>query len=202
MITGTIVIKLRITDGGPVMRKRYLVSLILILTLTLTLTLILTTFFGCTAKEDYDRQPAVDFTLPDLNGRMVSLSDYEGQVVLINFWATWCVPCREEIPDFVELQSKYAADGFIILGISIDTIDVAEVKEFADEYKINYPVLYAGKQAKQLTRDYGNFRGIPASFLVNHEGIRIKRVIGRMEKPFWDKEIQSALKEKAEKILK
>ncbi len=180
------------------MRKRYLVSLILILTLTL----ILTTLFGCTTKDDYDRQPAVDFTLPDLNGRMVSLSDYEGQVVLINFWATWCVACREEIPDFVELQSKYAADGFTILGISIDTIDVAEVKEFADEYKINYPVLYAGKQKKQLARDYDNFRGIPASFLVNHEGIRIKRVIGRMEKSFWDKEIRSALKEKAEKILK
>lgn len=170
------------------MRKKYLVFLILILSLAV--------LFGCGTKDDYDRQPAVDFTLPDLDGRMVSLSDYEGQVVIVNFWATWCVPCREEIPDFIELQSEYGADGFTILGISIDTIDVAEVKEFAVEYKINYPVLYAGKQAKQLTRDYGNFRGIPASFLVNHEGIRIKRVLGRMEKPFWVKEIKAALKEK------
>ncbi len=175
------------------MRKRNLVPLILILALA--------ALFGCTTKDDFETQPAVDFTLPDLDGRMVSLSDYAGQVVLVNFWATWCIPCREEIPDFVELISEYAAEGFAILGITIDTIDVSEVKEFAVMYKINYPVLYAGKQAKQLTRDYGNFRGIPASFLVNHEGIRIKRVLGRMEKSFWVKQIESALKakEKAKK---
>ena len=176
------------------MRKRYLVSLILVLALA--------ALFGCTTRDDFDRQPAVDFTLPDLDGRMVSLSDYAGQVVLINFWATWCIPCREEIPDFVELQSEHGPDGFVILGISIDTIDVADVKKFAEEYKINYPVLYAGKQAKQLTHDYGNFRGIPASFLVNHEGIRIKRVIGRMEKPFWQKEIKAAMEEKAKNASK
>ncbi|MBW2623567.1 MAG: TlpA family protein disulfide reductase [Deltaproteobacteria bacterium] len=172
------------------MRNRYLVSLIILL--------LFTVFFGCTAKDEGEPLPAANFSLPDLDGRTVSLSDYQGQVVLVNFWATWCYPCREEIPDFIELQNEYAARGFTILGISIDTADMTDVKKFATEFKINYPVLYAGKEAKQLMRDYGNVRGIPTSFLIDHNGLQVKKVIGLMQKSFWKKEIKAALK-KAEK---
>ena len=169
------------------MRYRYLVSLIFLV--------LFIAFFGCVAKEEVEPQPAVNFSLPDLDGRTVSLSDYKGQVVLVNFWATWCSPCREEIPDFIEFQKEYAARGFTILGISIDTVDIADVKKFAIEFKMNYPVLYAGKEAKQLMRDYDNIRGIPTSFLIDHEGRQIKKVVGLMKKSFWEKEIQAALKE-------
>jgi peroxiredoxin len=160
--------------------------------------LLFAAFFGCTAKDEGKPQPAANFSLPDLDGRTVSLSDYNGQVVLVNFWATWCSPCREEIPDFIELQKEYAAKGFTILGISIDTADMVDVKRFATEFKMTYPVLYAGKETKQLMRDYGNFRGIPTSFLIDHQGQQIKKVIGLMQKSFWEKEIKAALK-KAQK---
>jgi cytochrome c biogenesis protein CcmG/thiol:disulfide interchange protein DsbE len=151
---------------------------------------------ACTVKEEEERKPAADFSIPDLEGKLVSLSDYKGQVVMINFWATWCTPCREEIPGFVELQTKYGPEGFTILGLTIDTIDPEEVKEFAIEFKMNYPVLYLGKQKKQVMKDYFNFRGIPTSFLIDRDGLIIRKVTGLMEKSFWDKEIRTALKEK------
>ncbi len=150
---------------------------------------------GCTVKEEEARKPAVDFSIPDLEGKLVKLSDYKGQIVMINFWATWCSPCREEIPHFVEFQKKYGPEGFTILGLTIDTIDPEEVKEFAVEYKMNYPILYLGKQSKQVQKDYGNFRGIPTSFLIDRDGLIIRQVTGLMKKSFWDKEIRTALKE-------
>lgn len=165
---------------------------VLILSIILLLPVIIS---ACTVKEEEARKPAADFSIPDLEGKLVSLSDYKGQIVMINFWATWCRPCREEIPGFVELQTKYGPEGFTILGLTIDTIDREEVKKFALEYKMNYPILYLGKQKKQVQKDYGNFRGIPTSFLIDRDGLIIKQVTGLMEKSFWDKEIRSALKE-------
>lgn len=165
---------------------------VLILSVILLIPVIIS---GCTVKEDEARKPAADFSIPDLEGKLVSLSDYKGQIVMINFWATWCSPCREEIPHFVEFQKKYGPEGFTILGLTIDTIDPEEVKEFAIEYKMNYPILYLGKQSKQVQKDYGNFRGIPTSFLIDRDGLIIRKVTGLMEKSFWDKEIRTALKE-------
>ncbi len=168
------------------------IRLVLIFSIILLIPVIIS---ACTAKEEEERKPAADFSIPDLEGKPVSLSDYKGQIVMINFWATWCGPCREEIPHFVEFQKKYGPEGFTILGLTIDTIDPEEVKEFALEYKMNYPILYLGKQSKQVMKDYGNFRGIPTSFLIDRDGLIIRRVTGLMEKSFWDKEIRSALKE-------
>src|SRR4029079_10972301 len=86
-----------------------------------------------------DPAPVSDFTVTGLDGRSISLADLRGKVVLVNFWATWCPPCRAEIPDLIKLQNKYR-DKLVVLGISEDEIPVDEVKAFAREQKINYPV--------------------------------------------------------------
>ena len=90
---------------------------------------------------DQDAQPAnLDFTLKDMNGEDVSLLSHEGKVILLNFWATWCGPCKIEIPGFVELQDEYRDQGLVVLGVSIDD-PVSKIKPFAEEYKVNYPML-------------------------------------------------------------
>ena len=114
------------------------------------------------------------FTLPDLMGEDLSLADYKGRVVLLNFWATWCGPCREEIPDFVKLVENYGNRGFIILGISMD--DGPEpVHDFYEEFKMNYPVVMGSAQVSQL---YGGVFGIPTSFLIGRDGRIYSRHVG------------------------
>jgi cytochrome c biogenesis protein CcmG/thiol:disulfide interchange protein DsbE len=110
---------------------------------------------------------APDFTLQDLEGNMVTLSDYKGKVVIIDFWATWCGPCRKGIPDFVELQSEYGRDNLVILGINLDQGGVNGVKAFAKQYKINYPVLLPTQQVVAM---YGGIRAIPTTFIIDRKG--------------------------------
>src|SRR5579884_3164794 len=83
--------------------------------------------------------PAPEFSLADLDGRNINLQAYHGKVVLLNFWATWCEPCRKEIPSFIQLQNKYGPQGFEVLGISMDD-DAKPVRDFRSEYKVNYPI--------------------------------------------------------------
>jgi len=118
-----------------------------------------------TDKQEYYEAP--DFTLQNLDGEMVSLSDYRGKVVFINFWATWCGPCRHEVPAFVELQEEYGRDKLIILGISLDQGDLSVVKEFSEQYKINYEILYG---TPQVVTDYGGIRSIPTTYVVDADG--------------------------------
>lgn len=110
---------------------------------------------------------APDFTLQNLEGDKVNLSDYRGKVVFINFWATWCGPCRHEIPAFIELQKEYGEDKLAILGISLDQGDLSVVPAFAEEYGINYEVLYASAEVVGM---YGGIRSIPTTFIVDRDG--------------------------------
>jgi thiol-disulfide isomerase/thioredoxin len=96
----------------------------------------------------------------------------------VNFWATWCPPCRGEIPGFVNLQNEYADRDFVILGISMDQGDASGVKEFAKNNKMNYPVLFANNQ---VSLDYGGIRAIPTSFLVNSDGKIIWKGVGGID---------------------
>jgi len=91
-------------------------------------------------KREYPAAP--DFALKDLEGSTVKLSDYSGKVVILDFWATWCGPCRRGIPEFIELQSEFGADNLVILGISVDHGDLSVVPKFAKQFGINYPVLW------------------------------------------------------------
>jgi thiol-disulfide isomerase/thioredoxin len=127
-----------------------------------------------------------DFTMKDLAGKDVALSSFKGKVVLLNFWATWCGPCKAEIPGFVELQEKYK-DKLVIVGFSVD--DPADkAKAFADEYKINYPILL-GEGREDVQDSYGPIWGIPASFLISKDGKVCRKHMGIAPKSVFEKEI-------------
>jgi len=138
-----------------------------------------------------DAKPAnFNFTFKNLEGKDVALSSYKGKVVLLNFWATWCGPCKAEIPAFVELQQQYG-DKLAIVGFSVD--DTAEqAKAFADQYKINYPILL-GEGREELQEAYGPIWGIPASFLISKDGVVCRKHLGIAPKSVFDKEIAALM---------
>jgi cytochrome c biogenesis protein CcmG/thiol:disulfide interchange protein DsbE len=137
-----------------------------------------------------DAKPATDFTLPSLDGKPVTLSSFKGKVVLLNFWATWCGPCKAEIPAFVELQEQYAGD-LVVLGLSVDdTADKA--KAFATQYKVNYPMVL-GMGHEEIQDAYGPIYGIPASFLISRDGKVCKRHLGIAPKAQFEREIKALL---------
>ncbi len=135
-------------------------------------------------------KPATDFTLPGLDGKAIKLSAYKGKVVLLNFWATWCGPCKAEIPGFVELQTQYKND-LVIVGLSVD--DPADkAKAFADQYKVNYPIVL-GLGHDDIQDAYGPIYGIPASFLISRDGKVCKRHLGIAPKSQFEREIKALL---------
>ncbi len=137
-----------------------------------------------------DAKPATDFTLPSLDGKQVKLSSFRGKVVLLNFWATWCGPCKAEIPAFVELQQQYTSD-LVVLGLSVD--DPADkAKAFADQYKVNYPIVL-GLGHDDIQDAYGPIYGIPASFLISRDGKVCKRHLGLAPKSQFEREIKALL---------
>ena len=130
------------------------------------------------------------FTLKDMHGADVNLASFKGKVVLINFWATWCGPCRAEIPSLVELQDKYR-DDLTILGVSID--DPAEkLKPYADEFKMNYPVL-VGNGHQDMQDAFGPLYGIPVSVIVGRDGRIAKKHSGIATKEQFEREIKALL---------
>ncbi len=132
----------------------------------------------------------LDFSLPDLDGKQVKLSDFKGKVILLNFWATWCGPCKAEIPGFVELQTKYRND-LVVLGFSVDD-PVEKARAFATEYKMNYPVLL-GLGRDEVQEAYGPIWGIPSSFLISRDAVVCKKHTGIAPKAVFEKEIQALL---------
>jgi peroxiredoxin len=110
-------------------------------------------------------------TLVDLGGNKIDTSSYAGKVVLINFWAAWCTPCAEEIPQFIALQDKYRAQGLQVIGISMEDRDSA-LRDFYRKYKMNYPVVSGNEK---IAEAYGGILGLPTSFLIGRDGrIRAK----------------------------
>lgn len=138
-----------------------------------------------------ERQQAPDFELPDLNGNRVRLSDYAGQVVVLDFWATWCPPCQEEIPHFNELQKEYGSQGFQIIGIALDHAGARVVRPFAQKFRMNYIVL-AGDSSK-IIEDYGGLVGVPTTFVLDRKGYVVKTYIGYVEKEEIENLIQKLL---------
>ena len=128
-----------------------------------------------------------DFTMKDVDGNQVSLSAYKGKVVLLNFWATWCGPCKAEIPGFVRLQEKYRDKGLVIVGYSVD--DSAEkAKAYAAEYKMNYPILL-GEGREDVQDAYGPIWGIPASFIISKDGRVCRKHMGIAPEAVFEKEL-------------
>jgi peroxiredoxin len=118
-------------------------------------------------KPDKDRKPAPDFSLKDADGKAVRLSDYKGKVVLLDFWATWCGPCRIEIPWLKEFQRKYKDRGFEVVGVSMDDDGWQAVKPFAAELGINYRLVIGDDTTAQL---YGGVDALPTTFVIDRDG--------------------------------
>jgi thiol-disulfide isomerase/thioredoxin len=135
-----------------------------------------------TSEQQFPQAP--DFSLSDLEGNKVSLSDYRGKVVVLDFWATWCPPCRKGIPDFVQMQKEYGNDNFVVLGINLDRGDDVSllVEEFANNYNINYPVLYHNQQ---IVMAYGGIQSIPTTFVIDQNGKVRQGVVGYRPKEFF-----------------
>jgi cytochrome c biogenesis protein CcmG/thiol:disulfide interchange protein DsbE len=131
--------------------------------------------------------------LPSLDGQLVNLSDLNGKVVMLNFWATWCPPCRSEIPDFVELENELGSRGLAIIGVSLDTDTPDQVKAFVKENAINYQVLYAGDQSEEVVDQMGGIRGIPTTFLIDRQGGIVRKVTGVLSKQDWIKAVSDLL---------
>ena len=132
---------------------------------------------------------APEFSLPDTTGQPLKLSDYRGKVVLLDFWATWCEPCREEIPHFVELQNKWGDRGFQVIGVSMD--DGPEpVRDFYRQFKMNYPVVMGNAKIGEL---YGGVLGLPIAFVIGRDGRIYSRHIGATELSVLQGEIEARL---------
>jgi len=132
------------------------------------------------------RQKAPDFELALIDGTPIRLSELEGQVVLIDFWATWCGPCRMSIPHLVELQTELAERSFTVLGISLDRTGSDGVASFASRLGINYPVAMG---TGEVQRAYGGVPSIPTAFLVDREGYVVRMFRGYQPKDVLKKEI-------------
>lgn len=130
---------------------------------------------------------APDFTLESLDGKTMKLSDFRGKAVLLNFWATWCGPCKIEMPWFVELQNQYAAQGFQIVGVAMDDASKEDIGKFAKDMGVNYPILI-GKES--VGDQYGGVPALPESFLIGRDGKIVDKIIGLRGKA----EIEDAIK--------
>jgi thiol-disulfide isomerase/thioredoxin len=180
-------------------KKVFFVFMILFLTVGI---------WGCQKKEDSinrDKHPgdstlivetdkaknlAPDFTLNLTNNKEIKLSDHKGKIVIIDFWATWCGPCRRGIPDLVDIQKKYEKD-LVIIGISLDTETKPDVIPFMKQYKINYPIAYG---TMEVVTAYGNIQAIPTSFIIDQSGKIVDKQIGLVDKSVYINKINQLLK--------
>ena len=133
---------------------------------------------------------APEFSLLDLNGNKVSLSDFKGKVVILDFWATWCPPCVKEIPHFIELYNEYKDQGLAIIGISVDHQGVGIVKAFNQKFKVNYPIVMMDSK---VVRAYGNITGIPTTFVIDQTGKIRRMYVGYRDKTVFEADIKELL---------
>jgi len=142
------------------------------------------------SSEKTTSREAPMFTLPNLKGEKVSLADFTGKIVFVNFWATWCGPCKAEITGFVQLQEKYR-DDLVIIGISVDRKQTKDrVVPFAEDYAINYPVLYSDGKIEQ---QYGGISGIPTTFILDRQLNVVQQIVGYRSETVFEQVLKSLL---------
>lgn len=142
-----------------------------------------------TLNKSADKAP--DFALKSVDGKTVKLSDYKGKVVIIDFWATWCPPCRKGIPDLISIQKEFKKN-VVIIGISLDADKtLKDVPGFVKEYNINYPIVYGDDK---VVADYGGIQGIPTAFVIDKNGNLVDKHVGLVPKETYVKKIKELLK--------
>ena len=139
---------------------------------------------------DVAGKPAPDFTLESLEGKNIQLSGYRGQAVLLNFWATWCGPCKIEMPWFVELQKEYGPQGLQIVGVAMDDASKDDIAKFVKEMGVNYPILI-GKEA--VGNQYGGVNVLPTTFFIDRDGKIVAREFGLQSRSLFVDNIKKSL---------
>lgn len=145
---------------------------------------------GSTLSGNIDGKNAPDFELKDLDGKAVKLTDYRGKAVLLNFWATWCGPCKVEMPWFVDLQNQYGPQGLQIVGVAMDDSGIDNIRSFSKQMGVNYPVLI-GKEA--VGEAYGGVMGLPTTFYIDRLGKVVTSNAGLISKSEIEDDIKKAL---------
>ena len=135
--------------------------------------------------------PSPAWELKGVDGKPVKSSDFAGKVVILDFWATWCGPCRMEIPGFIELQKQYADKGLVVVGVSLDQDGVSVVKSFMDKTGINYPVVLGDET---IVNAFGGVEGIPTTFIIDRQGRIVRKHVGYAAKTEFESEIKPLLK--------
>lgn len=133
---------------------------------------------------------APDFSLASLDGKTVTLSQFHGKAVLLNFWATWCEPCKVEMPWFVELQKQYGPQGLQVVGVAMDDTSPKEIAEFAQKMGVNYPIVI-GKEA--VGDQYGGIPYLPSTFYISRDGKVLDRIYGLVSRSDIENDIKKAL---------
>lgn len=174
------------------MVKNMLQRIVVILFLTFTTTLSITESQSSQSHNKSKADKAPDFTLLTLTGEKVKLTDYEDKIVILDFWASWCGPCRIGIPDLVSIQKEYK-DDVVVIGISLDQPSTQRnIKPFIDHFGINYPIVLG---TIDVVVAYGNIQAIPTSFIIDKERNIVKKHIGLVPKEMIVREINSLLKQ-------
>jgi len=152
-----------------------------------------------TNTADFAGGPVPDVALKELSGKDVTLAQYKGKVVLLNFWATWCEPCRGEIPELIQLQRKYSARGFTVLGVDVDQEGPSAVVKFIDKERfdvdgskaqMNYPTVVG---SDDVAEKLGGLFGYPTSILISRDGKQVQRILGAINYDELSKAIEAQL---------
>jgi thiol-disulfide isomerase/thioredoxin len=153
--------------------------------LTLTIVLLL-----LSASAVAQSSPQPELSLKDIHGRQLRLADYKGEVVLINFWATWCIPCRTEIPDLIRIQRQHRAQGLRIIGITYPPEKISEVRRFMRNRKVNYPVAMGNKATKAL---FTTSKTLPMTIVIDRQGVVREVIEGIMYEDEFDQKVKPLL---------
>lgn len=179
--------KTDVSNGRLIMEKKvFIVSVFLIGVVVLS---------GILGKQNIRSETlktAPEFSLPAVNDGTIKLGNYRGSVVILDFWATWCPPCKDEIPDFIKLYNNYKDKGLMIIGISLDT-DTDKLKDFCRNMGINYPIAMSDDK---VTGAYGGIQYIPTTFIIDKEGNIVKKYVGFTKYSEFESQIKKLLESK------
>jgi peroxiredoxin len=143
------------------------------------------------SPESLVRSAAPEFALPDLDGKTVRLSDFRGKAVVLNFWATWCAPCRHEIPWLIDLQKRYGPEGLVVIGVSMDSTRPDDAAKFSKQAGINYPIVLG--PGTGVTRQYGGVWSLPTTFYIGRDGTITAVIPGVVEREEMEELAKAAL---------